>query len=119
MNGRNLVKLLNAKSLTNLAILDKEYEYGFATDLMSDALAMIQESTETTMLITGLCNDQALRTAEMLDIDLIIFVRGKALPTSMVELSSIKNINVLMTDMSMYETCGVLYEAGVRALSNE
>ena len=42
--------------------------------MMSDVLAF---SKDHSILLTGLCNPQVIRTAEMLDIVCIIFVRGK------------------------------------------
>lgn len=95
---------------------EKEYSAAFATDLMSDALAMIQKSPETTVLITGLCNAQVLRTAEMLDVNLVIMVRGKHLSERDLSIAEEMNISIFSTAYTMYETCGILYEKGLQAI---
>lgn len=91
---------------------NQHIEHAFATDLMSDALAMIEEA-ETTVLLTGLANMQTLRTAEMLDIYTIIFVRDKKADEEMIELAKKLHLNVYTTSHTMYEACGKLYQAGL------
>lgn len=95
---------------------EKEYSAAFATDLMSDALAMIQKSPESTVLITGLCNAQVLRTAEMLDVNLVIIVRGKHLSDLDLSIADEMNISLFSTDLTLYETCGILYEKGLHGI---
>lgn len=118
MKASEIVETLHAEPLAiwNQHLLSKEYTAVFATDLMSDALAMIQDSPETTVLVTGLCNAQVLRTAEMLDIDLIIFVRGKKLSGESLQIAKEMEFNIFSTECTMYETCGLLYQKGMRAI---
>ena len=80
---------------------------------MSDVLAL---ASDAAILITGLNNPQIVRTAEMLDISLIILVRGKKPSEEILAIANETNITILTTDMTMYETCGRLYNAGVLAL---
>ena len=89
MKALDIIELVKAEplALCNERRLNHDYSLAFATDLMSDALAMIQDNFDHTVLITGLCNDQVLRTAEMLDIEFVIFVRGKRLPESSLEIA--------------------------------
>lgn len=87
---------------------------GFASDLMSDALALIQEHHEETLLITGLCNSQSIRTADMLDIKNILIVRNKKLMEEEIELAQELGLNVLSTPLTMFETCGRLYAKGIK-----
>ena len=54
--------------------LDENVDYAFASDLMSDVLTI---KTDDFLLITGLANVQSVRTAEMSDVEYILFVRGK------------------------------------------
>ena len=81
MIAKDIIKAIDASPLAiwNEHLLNKDYPSAFASDLMSDALALIQNSPDSTVLITGLCNAQVLRTAEMLDVEMIIFVRNKRL----------------------------------------
>ncbi len=111
MKIEEFIKLLDADCVTEK--VEKEYSYAFASDLMSDVLAL---ADNTTALITGLNNPQIVRTAEMLDISLIILVRGKKPGEETLAIANETNITILTTDMTMYETCGKLYESGVLAL---
>ncbi|MBQ1809770.1 MAG: hypothetical protein II016_01410 [Erysipelotrichaceae bacterium] len=119
MKAEDIAKVLKAKklSLSGEHALDKEYSMVFATDLMSDALAMIQKAPEETVLLTGLCNAQSLRTAQMLDLELIVIVRGKQPNDEIVEMGRDFGITVLTTPLTMYEACGVLYREGMRSIS--
>ena len=119
MKAEDIAKVLKAKklSLSGEHALDKEYSMVFATDLMSDALAMIQKAPEETVLLTGLCNAQSLRTAQMLDQELVVIVRGKELNEEVVRMGSDLGISILATPFTMYEACGILYREGMRSVS--
>ena len=113
MKVGQFIELLGAECVTN-QIDEREYNYAFASDLMSDVLAL---ADNTTVLITGLNNPQVIRTAEMLDISLIVLVRGKKPSEETLAIANETNITILTTDLIMFETCGKLYEAGLSALS--
>ncbi|MBN2849276.1 MAG: hypothetical protein JXK92_01350 [Erysipelotrichaceae bacterium] len=117
MELQPLIQALDAKSLIvgHPRVLNREYECVFAADLMSDALAMVNSDCKKTLLVTGLQNAQSLRTAEMLDIDTIIYVRDKHLHPEDLKLAREMEINVFCTAKTMYETCGILYELGLRS----
>lgn len=117
MELKSLTLKLNAETLIlgHPRTLDHEYCYVFAADLMSDALAMVNSDCKRTLLVTGLQNAQSLRTAEMLDIDTIIYVRNKHLTPEDLELAKDMEINVFSTPKTMYEACGILYELGLRS----
>ncbi len=74
MTARDVQKILGARVLTGEEFLDREITSACASDMMSDVLAF---SKDHSVLITGLCNPQVIRTAEMLDIVCVIFVRRK------------------------------------------
>lgn len=113
---KEVIDILNAKEiyLDDPSIYQKNYDKGFSTDLMSDALALLKNETEDILFITGLANVQSLRTAEVLDIETILFVRGKPLDMSIVDMAKNLHINLFQTDETMFEACGKLYEAGMR-----
>lgn len=117
MIAKEIVQKLNATTLGiwNANLMNKDYHCVFATDLMSDALAMINKSCDQTVLLTGLCNAQSLRTAEMLDLELIIYVRGKQLDDEVLELAMEMGFNIFTTKYSMYEACGILFNEGLIA----
>ena len=81
------------------------------SDLMSDVLAFMKDRG---ILLTGLVNPQVVRTAEMMDMCAIAFVRGKKPDASIVELATEKNITLLTTDLPLFVACGRLYVAGLR-----
>lgn len=79
-------------------------------DLMSDVLAFVKDQS---LLLTGLINSQAIRTAEMMDIVAVCFVRGKKPTDDVIELAKSKNIAILTTEHPLYTACGKLYEKGL------
>ena len=83
---------------------------------MSDALALIQNSPDSTVLITGLCNAQVLRTAEMLDVEMIVFVRNKRLSKEDLEIAKEMGFNIFTTKHTMFKACGILYEKGLNSI---
>ncbi len=111
MTIRKIQELLDADVLLGNELLDKNADFVFSSDMMSDVLAFADEQS---ILITGLCNPQVVRTAEMLDIICIIFVRGKLPDAHTLEMAKERKIVVLGTSHKMFTTCGILYENGLR-----
>ena len=101
-------------NLVDQSVLEKEYCFISATDLMSDALAMVCAKSEETLLLTGLANAQTLRTAEVLDIDCVILVRNKKILHSDIEIEHGMSVNLFTTHYSMYEACGLMYQSGLK-----
>ena len=110
MKIRDIVNLLDARVLCGEELLDGEVNSAFSCDMMSDVLAFVKEQA---VLITGLCNPQVVRTAEMMDMRCIVFVRGKIPPADVVELAKDSGIVVLATTERMYPACGKLYANGL------
>lgn len=88
----------------------EEFLYAFSSDLMSDVLRL---STDNTILITGLCNIQTIRTIEMAEIKLVILARGKKADENMIELARENDICILETDFSVFKVSGELYSGGI------
>lgn len=113
MKLAEIKKLLNADVILGEDLLDTvDVETAFASDLLSDVLAYSKESA---LFITGLTNPQVIRTVEVLDLVGVVFVRGKVPQMETVELAKRKNVPLLRTKCIMFETCGRLYGAGVKA----
>lgn len=119
MTAREIIETLEAEHLAIVddEKLDKDYTQAFASDLMSDVLALVQNDSEKTVLITGLCNAQAIRTAEMLDMDFIIFVRGKRIADDVVDLAEEAGINIVRTCHTMYGVSGRLFAKGLSGVN--
>lgn len=90
---------------------DTEIHTACGSDLMSDVLAFVKERV---LLLTGLVNPQVIRTAEMMDIKAIVFVRGKKPTEDVIELAKSKKMIILSTQHPMYISCGLLYLNGLR-----
>ncbi len=92
---------------------DYAIEVAFASDLMSDVLTL---KNDNVLLVTGLANMQTIRTAEMSDIQCIIFARNKKATPEMVELARENDMIILECRYSVFKTCGLLYQAGVQPI---
>ncbi len=108
---REVKELLAAEVLCGEEHLDAEVEAGFGCDLVSDSLFF---ATPRTVLLTGLTHPQVVRTAELMDFTAIVFVRGKRPPEWVVELAREKGIPLLLTQHLLFDSCGLLYAAGLR-----
>ena len=84
----------------------------FGADLMSDVMAFVKDKV---LLLTGLVNPQVIRTAELLDIHCIIFVRGKVPGRDMIDMAKESGITLAGTKLSMFISSGKLYEAGLKS----
>jgi hypothetical protein len=97
----------------------REINYAFVCDLMSDALMLLKKMPSHIgahgALVTGLVTNQALRTAEILDLETIIFVRGKSPSKSVIDLADEIGITLVGTALTMYKTSGLLYLNGVKS----
>ncbi|WP_371414834.1 DRTGG domain-containing protein [Caloramator sp. E03] len=91
MKLKDIAELLNAEVLCGHEKLDYDVGYAFGCDLMSDVLSLVNKDT---ILLTGLTNIQAVRTAEMMDIKCIVYVRGKSPDESVINLQK-RKISVL------------------------
>lgn len=104
-------EILNARVLTGEEMLDIEVNSACGSDLMSDVLAFVKDRA---LLLTGLVNPQVVRTAEMMDISAIVFVRGKSPEENVIELAKSKDMVIFSTDYPLYVACGKLYSMGLR-----
>ena len=75
---------LGARVLSGEEWLNKEVHTACGSDMMSDVLAFVKDQA---VLLTGLCNPQVIRTAEMMDIVCIVFVRNKKPDEEMIRLA--------------------------------
>ncbi|MCL2077667.1 MAG: DRTGG domain-containing protein [Oscillospiraceae bacterium] len=106
----DIAKLLDCEVQCCEDRLNSEVHTACGSDMMSDVLAFVKDQA---VLLTGLLNPQVVRTAEMMDIICIVFVRGKKPCDDVIKLSAEKNIVILSTSHRMFEACGKLYESGL------
>ena len=110
MKIREASNLLNARVLAREDMLDDEIDCAFGSDLMSDVLTFAHGRM---ILLTGLNSPQAIHTAEISGIPVIIFVRGRNPSQNIIHMAVEKGICLLETEYIMYEACGRLYRAGL------
>ena len=103
-------ELLGAKVLTSEDKLDGEVYSACGCDLMSDVLAFVKDQA---VLLTGLVNPQVIRTAVMMDMVCIVFVRSKLPTAEMLDLARESGIVVMSTEKTLYSSCGLLFSNGL------
>ncbi|HHZ20570.1 MAG TPA: hypothetical protein GX391_08710 [Firmicutes bacterium] len=115
MNLAQVKELLQAEVLSGEEKLATTHALSVCgADLMSDVLAFTKEKT---LLLTGLTNPQVIRTAEMIDLVGLVFVRGKRPSEDVIAMARERGLPMLSTKLPLYETCGLLYTAGLPGCS--
>ncbi len=105
-------ELLNAEVYAGADRLDTEVCEACGSDLMSDVLAFVKDRA---LLLTGLQNLQVLRTAEMMDIEVVVFVRGKVPTQDIIDFAAAHKMVIMTTELPMYVSCGILYSNGLQS----
>lgn len=111
MKVSEIKDILEAEVICGENALDRDVYTACGSDMMSDVLAYVKEQA---VLLSGLMNPQVVRTAEMMDMQCIVFVRGKKPDESIIELARERDIVLLSTKYPMFASCGMLYEKGLR-----
>lgn len=110
MKISTMQNLLEAKVLCCEENIERRVYSACGCDLMSDVLAYVKDQA---VLLTGLVNPQVIRTAVMMDMVCIVFVRSKIPSEEMLSLAKESGIVVMTTDKRLYEACGLLYSNGL------
>ncbi len=116
MKISKVAEILKAQVCVGQEHLDEDVASACGSDLMSDVLAYVKNQA---VLLTGLVNPQVIRTAEMMDMRCVVFVRNKIPSQIMLDLARDCKIVVLMTDLRMYEACGLLYANGLNNIEED
>lgn len=101
---------LGAELLCGEEFIDGDVFSACCSDMMSDVLAFVKDQG---VLLTGLLNTQVIRTANMMDMVCVVFVRGKAPTPEIIELARESGIVLMRSSLRAYEACGILYSAGL------
>jgi len=102
--------LLDGKIVCGEARVDETVDSACGCDLMSDVLAFTRPGS---VLLTGLVNSQVIRTAEMLDLKAVVFVRDKKPDERTIQMARSLELVVILSPHPLYESCGKLYAAGL------
>lgn len=111
MKIAEIVDVLNAEFLCGSDKKEVEILCACGADMMSDVLAFTKHDA---ILMTGLVNNHVIRTAEMMDIPCVLFVRGKRPGQDIVEMAEERGMVLIATDKPMFTTCGILYQSGIK-----
>ncbi len=109
MTIADIARILNATVVCG-DNLDTEVLGACGSDMMSDVLAYVKEQS---VLLSGLVNMQVIRTAEMMDMVCIVFVRNKQPTEEMIALAKERDMAILCTEQRMFTACGLLYNNGL------
>ena len=110
MKISTIKELLDAEVLSCEENLNCHVYSACGSDMMSDVLAYVKDQA---VLLTGLVNSQVIRTAEMMDMKCVVFVRSKVPTAEMIELAKESGIVLMNSSKRMYEACGILYSNGL------
>ena len=110
MTIEKIKEILSAEVMCNPQLLSSEVHTACGSDMMSDVLAFVKEQAA---LLTGLVNPQVIRTAMMMDMRCIVFVRDKTPSEEMIELAREADIVLLSSPKRMFDACGILYKSGL------
>lgn len=121
MKLSDIIRKYRCTVYTPELLKEKNINYAFCTDLMSDALMILNtvdnpKIVEESVLITGLATNQAIRTAEMLDAEVVLLVRGKTPSSKVIDLAIESNVLVLGTCHTMFNASGMLFKDGVKGI---
>jgi predicted transcriptional regulator len=112
MKLKEIVKILEANVMAGKDALDTDISDCAASDLMSDILARVKTPD---LLVTGLANLQAVRTASIFGIKAVVIVRDKQISQNIIDFAESEDIILMVTKYSLFDACGQLYEAGLRS----
>ena len=115
MKISEIKSILNAELISGEEFIENEVFTACGSDMMSDVLAFVKDQA---VLLTGLVNPQVVRTAEMMDMRCIVFVRSKLPSDEMLALAEESGIVVMTTPLRMFEACGILYSGGLGKTEN-
>lgn len=113
MKLQEICSVLDGQILCGFDKAEREVTHAFASDLMSDVLTI---NCNNLLLITGLANLQTIRTAEMSDINCILFVRNKCVTKEMLNLAEELGMTLIICPATMFRASGVLYREGMKPL---
>jgi hypothetical protein len=110
MDLQELAKTIDGRIVSRNGKVNN-YEMAFASDLMSDVLTL---NNDNLVLITGLATLQTIRTAEMADINCIIFARNKKASQEMIKLAREVGVELVECSYTLFRASGMLYQAGLK-----
>lgn len=109
----DIKELLRAEVFSGEDKLDMPVKAGTASDLMSD---MLTGQNSGVVMLTGLCNVQAIRTSIIADVAAVILVRGKRPTQEIIAQAREHGLPLMSTPFTMFTSCGRLFSKGLRGV---
>ncbi len=113
MKLETVKEILLAEVINGHDKLDMAVEKCISSDLMSDLLTGPNTGS---LLLTGLCNIQVLRTSIIAGISAVVFVRGKRPTEDIVVKAQEYGLPLLTTPFTMFSSSGRLFSKGLRGV---
>lgn len=110
MTVENVISILEAEIHSGKDLLNRPVRAACGSDLMSDVIAFVKDEIA---LLTGLNTIQAVRTALIMDVVVLVMVRGKRPSKEMIALAEENGIAIVSTNLPLFLACGKLYAAGL------
>jgi hypothetical protein len=107
---KEISELLGAEILVDHGISDLNIDCIHASDLISEVLASCARGA---LWLTGLLDHQIINTAELFDLSGVVFVGNRHPSDSILDAAREDGIPVLITELTMFESCGLLYSKGL------
>lgn len=105
--------ILEAEVVVGQHLLDRTVFAGGAADIMEDILAAVANGA---VLLTGLTTEKVIRTAKIVGVGAVVFVRGKKPDNKTIDLARTYDLPVFLTRYTMFVAIGRLYINGLRGL---
>jgi len=112
----DIKELLHAEVIVGHDRMDISLRRGAATDLMSDLLT---GNNDGVVLLTGLCNVQAIRTSVIAGVAAVVLVRGKQPTPEIIAQAHNHGLPLLSTPFTMFSSCGRLFSKGLRGVEEK
>lgn len=112
----DVIRIIDARVVCGKVTAEDAVASAFGADLMSDVLAFVKTDT---LILTGMVNTHVIRTAEMLDVKFIVFVRGKEPNAEMIEMADELGLVLMTTENTLFTSCGLLYMNGLESCTRE
>ncbi len=111
MQLKRIAELLEADVLVSVKDLERDITTVHASDLISQVLASCSRGA---LWITGLLDQQIINTAELFDLSGVVFIGNRRPSADIIDTAVEEQIPVLVTKLSMFEACGLLYAEGLQ-----
>lgn len=108
MKLEDLADRIGARIVTPGLPEGTEIDNVYAGDRVSD---LLNEASDSTLLISNLASVQMVRVAELMDVPGICFVGDVDLDPDIVEMARANRTLLMISPVGVFETCGLIYNA--------